>query len=160
MTYVYTSYGTLALKELPKVESLSRVDEGNQDPAEGPSVRLREYLTAFTRRHVSEVADCFVRSALLELPMVKPSRFVGLQEIEEAHRLAFENLSHVQVQHCEVLSDAACAMTVGELVVVCRGKTKVHPFALCSDGTSGGLSRVSWYLNSRGHRHWSDQAVL
>jgi hypothetical protein len=142
------------------VESLDRVDEGNQDPAEGPSARLREYLAAFARRHVGGVADCFVRSALLELPMVKPSRFVGLQEVEEAHRLAFENLSQVKLEHCEVLSNATCAMTVGELVVVCRGKTIVHPFAMCTDGTSGGLSRVSWYLNSRGHRHWSDQAVL
>jgi hypothetical protein len=92
--------------------------------------------------------------------MVKPGRFMGLDEIEGAHALAFANMSEVKLETCEVLSTAGCAMAAGKLWVVCREKEEVHPFAICSDCTPQGLSRVSWYLDSRGHRHWSDKTVL
>jgi hypothetical protein len=142
------------------VTTASEVHEVNAERVQDPSMSLRDYLAAFARRHAKEAANCFIRPAILELPMVKPSRFMGLDEIERAHAFAFANLSEVKLETFEVLATAGCAMGAGKLWVVCRGKEEVHPFAICSDCTPQGLSRVSWYLDSRGHRHWSDKTVL
>jgi hypothetical protein len=142
------------------VTTTSEVHEVNAERVQDPSMSLRDYLAAVARRHAKEVVNCFIRPAILELPMVKPSRFMGLDEIERAHALAFANLSEVKLETCEVLSTAGCAMAAGRLIVVCRGKKEAHPFAISSDCTPQGLSRVSWYLDSRGHRHWSDETVL
>lgn len=165
MTYHNTSIDTQQQIKIqpqrgPNVTTTSEVHEVNAERVQDPSMSLRGYLAAFSRRHPKEVADCFIRPAILELPMVKPSRFMGFDEIEGAHALAFANLSEVKLETCEVLSSAGCAMAAGSLTVVCRGREEVHRFAICSDCTPQGLSRVSWYLNSRGHRHWSDKTVL
>jgi hypothetical protein len=125
-----------------------------------PTARLKDYLQAFSERDMKCVAGCFVGSAVLELPMVRPNRLVGLAEIEAAHDFAFQALSKVVVETNEILPMGNRAITSGRLTVACRGRDEVHPFALVSECAATGLIRVSWYLDSRGYRPWSDEAVL
>jgi hypothetical protein len=121
---------------------------------------LSDYLQAFSARDTKCVANCFAGSAVLELPMVKPNRLVGLAEIETAHNLAFQTLSKATFEINEMLTTGTHAIASGKLTVVCREKDELHTFALACECTATGFSRVSWYLDSRGQRLWSDKAVL
>jgi hypothetical protein len=134
----------------------------NAPPAEQsiPSARLLEYLGAFAARDSRRVVSCFLPHGSLELPMMRPGRLVGAGEIAAAHTLAFENLEKVILKTHEVADSDGAAMICGELEVTCRGKEEIHAFAIASEGTAQGLSRVSWYFDSRRHRYWSDKAVL
>lgn len=125
-----------------------------------PSINLQRYLTAFATRDAARAADCFAQPAVLELPTVKPSRFAGRSEIETAHAWAFQNLQKAAIETNEIVSSEHSAMTAGRLTVVCRGQEQIHPFAIAAECTALGLSRVSWYLDSRGRRPWSDRTVL
>lgn len=125
-----------------------------------PSTQLRRYLAAFASRDATLVAECFAKGAILELPSIKPSRFVGLDEVKTAHQLAFENLQQATVQTDEVLSSQRSAMTAGRLTVVCRGQDHVHEFGIAVETSDSGFDRVSWYFDARGTRLWSDKAVL
>lgn len=125
-----------------------------------PRQALGDYLQAFAARDARRVAGCFIGGAVLELPMMKPNRLVGLVEIETAHCLAFQTLSQATVEVNEIVVSESGAMASGQLTVVCRGKEESHPFALASECAAAGLSRVSWYLDARRHRPWSDKAVL
>ena len=121
---------------------------------------LSDYLQAFAARDTRKVAVCFAGSAILELPTLKPGRLVGLAEIEAAHSLAFQTLSMAEVEINEISATGALAFASGKLTVVCRGRDEVYPFALASECVASGLSRASWYFDSRGQRLWSDRAVL
>ena len=125
-----------------------------------PSAQLNRYLDAFAKCDAANAARCFAHPAILELPMVKPSRFLGREEVGAAHTGAFENLNEAAIETHEILSVEGAAMASGRMTVVCRGQKHVYPFAIAVDCTPSGLSRVSWYLDFRGHRPWSDKAVL
>jgi SnoaL-like domain len=125
-----------------------------------PSVQLRRYLAAVGDRDAARAAECFAQGAILDLPTIKPSRFLGLEEIKTAHLWAFENLQEVTVETDEVLSVEQSAMTAGRLTVVCRGQQEIHVFGISVESSNSGLDRVSWYFDSRGHRPWSDRTVL
>ena len=124
------------------------------------SAQLNRYLAAFAKRDVAAVAACFAQPAILELPAVKPSRFLGREEVTAAHAAAFENLEKAAIEADEILSAEGGAMASGRMTVVCRGQKHVHPFAIAADSTASGLSRVSWYWDFRGQRPWSDTTVL
>lgn len=124
------------------------------------SAQLDRYLAAFAKRDVAAVAACFVHPAVLELPAVKPARFLGREEVTAAHAAAFENLEETDIQTDEILSGEGVVMASGRMTVVCRGHKHVHPFAIAADSGPSGLSRVSWYWDSRGQRPWSDKTVL
>jgi hypothetical protein len=125
-----------------------------------PSIQLSRYLAAVGDRDAARVAECFARGAILDLPTIKPSRFLGLEEIKTAHLWAFENLQEVTVETDEVLSVEKSAMAAGRLTVVCRGQQEIHVFGISVESSNSGLDRVSWYFDSRGHRPWSDRTVL
>jgi hypothetical protein len=61
-----------------------------------PVALLQSYLGAFANRDSVRVGECFAQGAVLDLPAVKPSRFIGLDEIKTAHLWAFENLEDVR----------------------------------------------------------------
>jgi len=125
-----------------------------------PSAQLRRYLAAVANRDAARAAECFAQGAILDLPAIKPSRFMGLEEINTAHLWAFENLQEATVETDEVLSVEQFAMTAGRLTVVCRGQQEIHVFGISVESSNSGLDRVSWYFDSRGHRPWSDRTVL
>jgi SnoaL-like domain len=132
----------------------------NAVPQFDPSTRLNRYLAAVAKRDATRVAECFAPGAVLDLPTVKPNRFVGLEEIKTAHLWSFENLEEARVETDEILSAEHCALAAGRLTVVCRGRQEIHAFGIAVESSGSGLSRVSWYFDSRGHRPWSDRTVL
>lgn len=121
---------------------------------------LHRYLTALAKRDIVHLAGCFARGAVLDFPTVKPGRFCGLEEITDAHRLAFENVEDLSVETKDILETEHSAMASGSLSVTCRGKRETHVFGISIECSEPGLDRVSWYLDSRGHRPWSDMSVL
>jgi hypothetical protein len=125
-----------------------------------PVTLLRRYLGALVKRDSAQVAECFTQRAILDLPTVKPSRFMGLEEIRTAHLWAFENLKEVTVETDDILRAGPSAMTAGRLTVICRGRRETHAFGISAESSDPGLDRVSWYFDSRGHRPWSDKTVL
>jgi len=125
-----------------------------------PTARLLEYLNAFADRDPGRIAKCFLPLACVELPLMRPGRLVGIEEIVTAHNLAFESLEKVSLKTHTVADSEAVAMLSGELRVICRGREEIHAFAIASQGTPQGLSRASWYFDSRRHRYWSDKPVL
>ena len=125
-----------------------------------PVALLQRYLVAFANRDSVLVTQCFANGAVLELPTVKPSRFMGLDEIRTAHRLAFENLQEVRVETDDIVQAERSAMGAGRLTVTCRGQRETHVFGIAVESSDPGLGRVSWYFDSRGRRPWSDKAVL
>jgi ketosteroid isomerase-like protein len=125
-----------------------------------PWAQLNRYLAAFAKRDAAAVAASFAHPAILELPAVKPSRFLGREEVGAAHAAVFENLEEAVIETDEILSAEDGAMASGRMTVVCRGQKRVQPFAIVADSTASGLSRVSWYWDSRGQRLWSDKTVL
>jgi hypothetical protein len=125
-----------------------------------PVVLLQRYLVAFAKRDSVLVTECFANGAVLELPTVKPSRFMGLDEIRTAHRLAFENLQVVRVETDDIVQAERSAMGAGRLTVTCRGEQETHVFGIAVESSDPGLDRVSWYFDSRGRRPWSDKTVL
>lgn len=132
----------------------------NAKPQSDPSAQLRCYLAAVAKRDATRAAECFTQGAILDLPAIKPSRFMGLEEIKTAHLWAFENLQEAGVESDEVLSAGHSAMAAGRLTVVCRGQQEIHAFGIAVESSDSGLDRVSWYFDSRGHRPWSDRTVL
>jgi hypothetical protein len=132
----------------------------NAAPQSDPSAQLRRYLAAVANRDATRVAECFAQGAILDLPTIKPSRFMGLEEIKTAHLWAFEILQEASVETDEVLSAEHSAMAAGRLIVVCRGQQEIHAFGIAVESSDSGLDRVSWYFDSRGHRPWSDRTVL
>jgi SnoaL-like domain len=132
----------------------------NAAPQCDPATQLRRYLAAVANRDPARMAECFAQRAVLELPAIKPSRFLGIEEIKTAHLLAFENLTEVALETDEVLATRRSAMTAGRLTVVCRGEQQIHAFGIAVECSESGLDRVSWYFDSRGYRSWSDKAVL
>lgn len=129
-------------------------------PQSDPSTQLRRYLGAIANRNATLAAACFTKGAILDLPSVKPNRFVGLDEIKSAHQLAFENLEHATVETEEVLRLEHSAMTAGRLTAVCRGEHQIYEFGITVETSDAGFDRVSWYFDSRGTRLWSDKSVL
>jgi hypothetical protein len=132
----------------------------NAAPQSNPSAQLRRYLAAVAKRDATRVAECFAPGAVLDLPTVKPNRFMGFDEIKTAHLWAFENLEEARVETDEVLSTEHSAMAAGRLTVVCRGQQEIHAFGIAVESSDSGLNRVSWYLDSRGYRPWTDKTVL
>jgi SnoaL-like domain len=132
----------------------------NTTPQSDPSVRLRRYLSAIAKRDATGVAECFAQGAILDLPAIKPGRFMGLEEITTAHLWAFESFQEASVETDEVLADDHSAMAAGRLTVVRRGQPEIHAFGISVESADPGLGRVSWYFDSRGHRPWSDKTVL
>jgi hypothetical protein len=125
-----------------------------------PVALLQCYLGAVAKRDSARVAECFAQGAILDLPTVKPSRFIGLGEIKTAHLWAFENLEEVRVETDDIVCAEFSAMAAGRLTVICRGDLETHAFGLSVESCDLGLDRVSWYLDSRGHRPWTDKTVL
>ena len=125
-----------------------------------PVALLQRYLGAVTKRDSTRAAECFAHGAVLDLPAVKPSRFIGPDEIKTAHLWAFENLEEVRVETDDIVCAKRCAMAAGRLTVICRGEREVYPFGISLEASDSGLDRVSWYFDSRGHRPWSDKTVL
>jgi hypothetical protein len=125
-----------------------------------PVALLQRYLGAVAKRDSARVAECFAQGAILDLPTVKPSRFIGLDEIRTAHLWAFENLEEVSVETDDIVREERSAMAAGRLTVICRGERETHAFGISAESSDPGLDRVSWYFDSRGHRPWSDKTVL
>jgi hypothetical protein len=125
-----------------------------------PVALLQRYLGAITKRDSARAAECFAHGAVLDLPTVKPSRFLGLDEIKTAHLWAFENLEEVRVETDDIVRAERAAMAAGRLTVTCRGERKTHAFGISVESSDPGFDRVSWYFDSRGHRPWSDKTVL
>jgi hypothetical protein len=132
----------------------------NTPPRSDPSAQLRRYLTAIAKRDAAGAAECFAQSAILDLPTIKPGRFIGREEISTAHLWAFESIQATSVETDEVLSEDHSAMVAGRLTVVRRGQPEVHAFGISVESSDSGLERLSWYLDSRGNRPWSDKTVL
>ena len=125
-----------------------------------PETLLNEYLGAFAAMDEQGTSQCFAEHGVVELPVIKSSRLIGLSEIGRGHELAFENLTQVEIALNETLSDENTVMASGEISVTCRGEPVSYEFgvaAICGDQR---LDRLSWYLDSRGKRLWSDRSVL
>jgi hypothetical protein len=121
---------------------------------------LRAYLAAFSKMDSGNLDSCFLDYAVVDLPMIKPTRLCGLREIRRGQELAFENISKVDLELTEIVSDENSAMGSGRLSIECRGESESHEFAVSAFHEDGKLKRLSWFLDARELRPWSDCTVL
>ena len=130
---------------------------------------LDAYLNAFAERDVERLGALFEPTALVEFPMLKPDRLVGADEIARGHHAVFESLSAARFEtEQSTVADAEAAMWLGKIVVrhgVDQGGRQAsdeecHDLALAAFAPAGKLRRLTWYMNGRNIRRWSDKRIL
>ena len=121
---------------------------------------LSNYIKAFSAMDDSAASQCFVKNAVVEVPIIKSSRLVGRDEIARGHALAFENLTDVNIALTDAVSNDNAVMASGHLSVVCRNQTLTYDFGVSAESQDSQFARLSWFIDSRGNRLWSDRCVL
>ena len=126
-----------------------------------PEGALKAYVDALTARDLTAVLAIFNRRSLLELPMMKPYRLVGLREIESAHRAMFRSLKSIEIKLDRPAVDASHAIASGQMAVTrASGEQRTDDLAIVSEAGDAGLDRISIYMNARNVRPWSDIKVV
>ena len=127
-----------------------------------PSDAITQYIDGFSQSDNDKLAGLFGERTLLELPLVKPTRLVGRDEICRAHAEIFTNVATATftATHgpCE---QAQAAIWVGELAVTRIDKSRQsHRVAMVATTTEGKLDRLTIHLNARNTRRWADASIL
>ena len=106
------------------------------------------------------VAMCHPR-ALFEIPMLKPSRLYGRDEIGRGMTAAFADVRNMRfcIERSGVTGNVAIGS--GTLSVARRSAAdEQHEIGIVAEIEDAMLARLSLYLNARHRRLWSDPAIL
>ena len=126
-----------------------------------PEAALTGYADALTAKDMTSVLAIFSRRSLLELPMMKPGRLVGLREIEDAHQAIFRSLESIEIKLGDTAADASHAIATGTVSITrTSGEQRTDELAIVAETGDTGLDRISLYMDARNARAWSDIKVV
>jgi len=124
------------------------------------SEALLAYAGAFAEKDLDFIRGAISEETLLELPMVKPCRLLGVSEIVSAHTEAFKTISNATFELHSPIEKGSLAIAEGALKVSRAGKEETHPLGIVAETNNGKLKRVTLYFDARHHRLWSDKTIL
>ena len=123
---------------------------------------LRAYIGAFTARDADFMALLFKGGSLAEIPLLKPNRLFGTNEIQRGHHHAFKVIEAAVFSESQPLAEAMdAAIWVGTLVIRrVDHTTDEHELGIVAEVKNAALSRLSLHFNARNIRRWCDCTIL
>ncbi|MBT5435092.1 MAG: nuclear transport factor 2 family protein [Rhodospirillaceae bacterium] len=126
-----------------------------------PKATLLACAQAFNNRDADAVVAMSDAMALFEIPMLKPNRLHGHDEIRRGLQAAFAELGTVAFRLDDPAENGTVAIAEGSLAVTRNSASdKEHYVGIVAETREGALVRFSLYLNARNRRLWSDEAIL
>ncbi len=144
------------------VYGVLRDEAGAKTPLLTPGEALLAYIGAFSARDPDFISRLFDTNSLAEIPLLKPNRLFGIQEIESGHRAAFDNMTVAEFASSQPLvENASTAIWVGELTVQrVDGISNRHQLAIVAETHDTRLRRLSLYFDARNIRRWADHTIV
>jgi ketosteroid isomerase-like protein len=126
-----------------------------------PSATLLSCVDAFNKRDASAAAAMADDRALFEIPMLKPNRLHGRDEISRGIEAAFKELKSVELTVAKPAETDSVAITEGRLKVTRNSAPdEDHQVGIVAEVHGDQLVRFSLYLHARNRRLWSDETIL
>jgi len=137
-----------------------------------PGTALQSCINAISNKDLEAVVNLTDSLALFEIPMLKPNRLHGHDEIRCGLEAAFGALGTINFSlDNEPAESGTVAIAAGSLSVTrTSGSDEEHTVGLVvetrraeagsAEGQSIAIVRFSLYLNARNQRLWSDAAIL
>lgn len=126
-----------------------------------PAATLLSCVDAFNKRDAGAIAALADDRALLEIPMLKPNRLHGKDEISRGIEAAFKELKSVELTVTKPAETDTVAIAEGRLMVTRNSAPdEVHQVGIVAEVHGDHLVRFSLYLNARSRRLWSDETIL
>ena len=122
---------------------------------------LQRYIHAVESRNVNAVCALFDEQGLAEIPLIKPARLIGANEIRKAHQAISDNLAAVAFSVENSLAQLDVSIAEGRLTAQRQGgQFEEHHFGLVVVQSAARIRRMSLYFDSRGYRMWCDETIM
>jgi hypothetical protein len=126
-----------------------------------PAATLLSCVDAFNKRDAVAIAALADDRALFEIPMLKPNRLHGRDEISRGIKAAFKELKSVELTVTKPAETDSVAIAEGRLIVTRNSAPdEDHQVGIVAEVHGNQLVRFSLYLNARSRRFWSDETIL
>ena len=128
---------------------------------DGPAEALLAYVGAFEERDAEFIGNATGPASLVEIPMLKPNRLFGRNEVLNGHIQSFASIKSASFDLSQPAERGQVAIAEGILKIErANGKTERHPLSIVVETEHGMLHRLSLYFDARFLRLWSDKTVL
>ena len=127
-----------------------------------PKTVLQAYLGAFEAKDALAIQQLIGDRALIEMPLLKPSRLFGASEIFTGHQNAFRTIEDADFTFPEPIAENdSAAIAIGVLTIKRKnGVQDNHEVGVVAEMRDLALHRISLYLNSRNIRRLSDETIV
>jgi hypothetical protein len=126
-----------------------------------PASTLLSCVEAFNSRDSGAITAMADDRALFEIPMLKPNRLYGRDEISRGIGAAFRELKSVNLTVGNPAETDKVAIAEGRLKVTRNSAPdEDHQVGIVAEVHGDQLVRFSLYFDARNRRLWSDEAIL